>query len=74
MLTQTCYTAIKAAILQKNSFRVNYREIGIKAARLLRSNKYRLKDIKEITQARVTRRKRGWIKRPCVYAGFPLGK
>lgn len=74
MLIQNCYTAVKVAILQKLHFRVNCREIGIKAARLLRANEYTLNDIQEITRAQVTRQERGWIKSPCMYAGFPFGK
>lgn len=71
MLMQNCSTAIKAAILQKLKFRVNYTKIGIKAARLLRSNKCRLNDIKEITWAQVTREEKGWIKSPCVSLASP---
>lgn len=71
MLTQNCSTAIKAAILQKLKFRVKYTKIGIKAARLLRSNKCRLNDIKEITWGQVTREEKGWIKSPRMSLASP---
>lgn len=55
MLIPNCYAAIKAVMLQKLHFRINCRETGIGAVRLLRFNRNRLNGIKETTWAQVTR-------------------
>lgn len=60
-------------MLHKLNFRVDYRATGARAARLLRANKYKRNDIKEITWDRVRAEERT-DKESLHYTGFPLGK